>query len=454
MGKRGRKGNKRVTDKAKTKVDKQPFVSVCTPTYNRRPFIPYIIRCFEQQDYPRDKMEWIIVDDGTDSIEDLVRHLPYVKYHRVEGDKLNLGAKRNMMHKFVTGDIVVYMDDDDFYPKDRVSHAVKILTGNKKALCAGSSEIYIYFPHLKKTFQFGPYGPNHATAGTFAFKKKLLEDSSYDDDASLAEEKAFLKNYTVPFVQLDPLKAILVVSHTHNTFDKKKLLKQKGNKFVKDTDYTPHDFIKDKSLFDFYINGIEDHIKDYEPGRPSMKPDVIEETERRAIEREEQSEKIMKEGELKANRMRILANRGINITQFYPNGSKRVIPAIDAIGMLTKMEQEINELKSNQVMMSDNNGENSRALSTAEVLKLLSEQQKQIKQLTDHNSTLLSNRDSIINEFNSMKSAYEARIQELTGTITNVDTNIDTCTNINAITNTDIDNITTECATNADTNTY
>ena len=42
--------------------------------------------------------------------------------------------------------------------------------------------------------------------------------------AVLAEEKHFLKNYTIPFVQFDPFKTILVVSHEQNTFDKKKLL--------------------------------------------------------------------------------------------------------------------------------------------------------------------------------------------------------------------------------------
>ena len=39
----------------------QPFVSVCTPTFNRRPFINQMIRCFDIQDYPKDKLEWIII---------------------------------------------------------------------------------------------------------------------------------------------------------------------------------------------------------------------------------------------------------------------------------------------------------------------------------------------------------------------------------------------------------
>ena len=41
-----------------------PFVSLVTPTYNRRRFIPSLIRIIELQTYPRDRMEWILLDDG------------------------------------------------------------------------------------------------------------------------------------------------------------------------------------------------------------------------------------------------------------------------------------------------------------------------------------------------------------------------------------------------------
>jgi glycosyltransferase involved in cell wall biosynthesis len=59
-----------------------PFVSVCTPTFNRRPFIEMMIKCFDSQDYPKDKMEWVIVDDGSDPIEDMVKSHPNVKYYK------------------------------------------------------------------------------------------------------------------------------------------------------------------------------------------------------------------------------------------------------------------------------------------------------------------------------------------------------------------------------------
>jgi glycosyltransferase involved in cell wall biosynthesis len=248
-------------------------VSVCTPTFNRRPFIPYMIKCFEHQTYPKDLMEWVIVDDGTDSVADLVAHLPGVKYVRLE-TKIPLGQKRNLMHSNSTGEIIVYMDDDDYYPPERVAHAVHMLQTHPKALCAGSSILHTYFRHLGRIVEFGPYGPNHATAGTFAFKRALLADTAYEDHASLAEEKAFLKNYTVPFVQLDPRKTILVFSHEHNTFDKRTLLAP-GRTIMKDAALTVADFVKDAELAAFYTEGVHAALEAYPAGAPANKPDVL-----------------------------------------------------------------------------------------------------------------------------------------------------------------------------------
>lgn len=262
------------------KNTEKPFVSICTPTFNRRPFIATMFQCFRNQNYPRNLMEWIIVDDGTDKIQDLVKTsgIPQIRYFPIK-KKMNLGAKRNFMHTKATGSILVYMDDDDYYPPDRVSHAVEQLMKNPQALCAGSSELYLYFKHLQKMYQCGPYSPTHATAGTFAFRRELLSQTKYEEDAALAEEKAFLKEYTIPFVQLDPMKTILVFSHEHNTFDKRKLLKNQHPQFFKESTKTVDMFIKRDSERDikaFFMEDIDGLLLKYEPGEPKMKPDVIE----------------------------------------------------------------------------------------------------------------------------------------------------------------------------------
>lgn len=268
-----------------------PFVSVCTPTFNRRPFIPYIIKCFDNQVYPKDKMEWIIIDDGTDLIEDLVKNHPNIKYFKYT-TKMTLGKKRNLMHEKSKGEILVYMDDDDYYPPTRVSHAVERLLNNKKALCAGSSEIYIYYKHIHKMYQFGPYKETHATAGTFAFKRELLKDSKYDDSKSLAEEKDFLKDYSVPFVQLDPKHTILVFSHIHNTFDKRKLLEDTyKNPFTKVSNKSIDYFMSEENIKEFFLNKIDNLLNDYEAGRAEMKPDVLRQMEDIEVKRKEIIEK-------------------------------------------------------------------------------------------------------------------------------------------------------------------
>jgi|UniRef100_A0A6C0ILZ6 glycosyltransferase involved in cell wall biosynthesis len=259
---------------------KRPFVSVCTPTFNRRPFIPITFECFNNQDYPKNRIEWIIVDDGTDKIEDLIleSNIQQIRYFKVD-KKMALGEKRNFMHSKVKGDIIVYMDDDDYYPPERISHSVETLQKNPDALCAGASEIYIFFKHIQKMIQCGPYGPKHATAGTFAFRKKLLETCQYENHAAIAEERAFLKDYTVPFAQLDPLKTILVFSHEHNTFDKRKMFDNAHPQFFKESPKTVDTFIrqkKEQKIKEFFLHDIDDKLKVYEPGEAKNKPDVLE----------------------------------------------------------------------------------------------------------------------------------------------------------------------------------
>ena len=257
------------------KLPKRPFVSVCCVTFNRRPFIPFMLKCFQHQTYPRDKMELIIVDDGTDPIGDLVKDFPYIKYVRID-NKMTLGAKRNLSHTYAIGDLIAYADDDDFYPSERIAHAVKMLQDTPKAWVAGSSEMHIFFKHIGRTVQFGPYGPNHATAATFCFHKELLQYTQYEETASIAEEKQFLKQYTIPMVQLDTLKTILVFSHMHNSFDKKVLLEEENKSpFIKPSPYTVDDFISDPELKQFYMCDIDTYLRDYRPGDLTHKPDVV-----------------------------------------------------------------------------------------------------------------------------------------------------------------------------------
>jgi len=234
-----------------------------------------MLECFRSQDYPMDKIQWVIVDDGSDCVQDLITASGIKNIHYVRlPDRVPLGEKRNVMHQHATGDIIVYMDDDDYYPPTRVSHAVKMLHENPWALVAGASILHIYFKHLDKILEFGPYGKYHATAGTFAFwRVRMLQDAAYTNSAVIGEEKDFLKNYTVPMVQLDPKQVILVFSHAHNTFDKRSLLRDRSKTIVKDTNLKVEDFGLSANMADFFTSRMHVDLAAYAPGDPSLKPD-------------------------------------------------------------------------------------------------------------------------------------------------------------------------------------
>jgi glycosyltransferase involved in cell wall biosynthesis len=274
-------------------VKYEPFVSIICVTYNRRPFMETFFQCIRNQDYPKSRFECIILDDSdTDAIGDLVlkANIPQLKYFH-EKTKMPLGKKRNHSHTLIDpkSKYIIYFDDDDYHHPERISHSIEMLEKHPNALCAGASELYVYFKHISKMYQFGPYGPNHATAGTFCFRRKLLEISKYDDNACLAEEKAFLKDYTIPFLQLDPMKTILVISHNHNTFDKKKLLIDPYEKYTKESAKTVSMFISRKNevkIKKFFLDDIDDLLKDYDLGESKHKPDVLKQIEEIEMERE------------------------------------------------------------------------------------------------------------------------------------------------------------------------
>ena len=234
----------------------RPFVSVVTPTYNRRRFIPALIEIYKAQTYPKDRMEWLILDDGEDPVEDLfetaAKTIPNIRYMR-RPPKLLIGKKRNILNQEAKGEIIVAMDDDDYYVPERVAQAVTKLMAVPSVELAGSSEIYIYYSDNKKIYKFGPYHKFHATNGTMAWKRSYSLTHSYDETVTHAEESSFLEKYIHPMIQLDIEKVMLVISHSENTYDKKKLREQQSP-FVKETSMKIKQFIKDAKLREFFAN--------------------------------------------------------------------------------------------------------------------------------------------------------------------------------------------------------
>lgn len=231
----------------------RPFVSVIVPTYNRREFLPYLIHQFNYQTYPKDRLELLIIDDSPTSNEDLIpKDDKRIRYIYVS-EKLPLGKKRNMLNDMAKGDIIVCMDDDDYYSPDRVAHAVTKLQGSKN-LIAGSTVLHIYYPQFEGTgkptiYQFGPYNvQTHGTNATFCYYRQYLKNHRYLDDANKAEESHFTNKFTEPMTQLDPFKLMICLAHNNNTVEKTAFIPQ-----GKPTNIKIKDFFKkgDKKMLEW-----------------------------------------------------------------------------------------------------------------------------------------------------------------------------------------------------------
>lgn len=202
-----------------------PFVSVVTPTWNRAAFLPYLLYMFRYQDYPADRRELIILDDSDTSQIDTINALTNsdparfnIRYiHHPE--RLALGKKRNMLNELARGEYIVCMDDDDFYPADKLSYTVSMMQRHG-ALISGSDRIPIWYSHINRIFKTHAFGEQHILNGTFAYHRNYLKKHRYDDNCNLGEEQAFTDNFTVNPLQLPCERTILCISHSQNTFDK------------------------------------------------------------------------------------------------------------------------------------------------------------------------------------------------------------------------------------------
>lgn len=133
-----------------------PSVSIIMPCYQRRRFIPLIIANVMNQDYPKDKLELCILQDGDQDLfidEERLRKFRKAIYpvrlnyryepniRRTIGNKRNILVKSLASHKFVA-----CMDSDDVYMNTYIRYSVNALKQYKAGISTSVSMLFVY-PH-------------------------------------------------------------------------------------------------------------------------------------------------------------------------------------------------------------------------------------------------------------------------------------------------------------------
>lgn len=107
-----------------------PTVTVIVDTYNHERFIEQALGSVLDQDYPQSDMEIVVVDDGsTDKTPDLLRKF---------GEKITVIQKRNggqasafnAAIPLAKGEIVAFLDGDDWWAKNKLSTVMSEFSGN------------------------------------------------------------------------------------------------------------------------------------------------------------------------------------------------------------------------------------------------------------------------------------------------------------------------------------
>lgn len=210
-----------------------PPITIITPTYNRRNLTDLCFHNILSTDYPKDKIEWIIVEDHEDSTKmagDIFMsfqiQVPEVKIKYIPLlEKVTIGAKRNLGVEHATSDIILFMDDDDHYPSTSFRRRVSwLLKGTKRGASEGA-EIVCCTTLALYDLRTGISAVNvppwdlpfsqRISEATLTFRKSAWVDRKFPE-VSIAEGEEWISGREQKVIEIPPQQIIVAFSHGYN----------------------------------------------------------------------------------------------------------------------------------------------------------------------------------------------------------------------------------------------
>lgn len=208
-----------------------PSISVVTLIYNRRKFFDLARHNMILTDYPKDKIQWVIVDDSdiieeqaTDKIiqtqntfTDMdIKYVPLLK-------KTPVSQKRNIGVENCDNSIVLFMDDDDHFPETSFRRRVAWLTKHPllkpKAVCCTTIACYDLVTGVSAVncppFNI-PLGQRISEA-TLTFYKDWFMSHKFEKNIQVGEGESLIKDRESDILEIPPQQIIVAFSHGKNT---------------------------------------------------------------------------------------------------------------------------------------------------------------------------------------------------------------------------------------------
>jgi hypothetical protein len=225
-----------------------PLVSITTITKNRKLFTSMMLHQVEKMDYPKDKLEWIIVDDS-DILEDyefiksnvntlLGKKIKITCIHLTSADKNSISSKRNLAAEKASGEYICHVDDDDYYFHHSLKTKVAFLEHYKKTKgCIGSTKLPVY--NLTDDTSV-IYETNGLPEASMVYSKSFWAEKGFSEHIE-GEGYPFTSGRREQCLDIPYLFSMIAVNHGKNVTGKTRLYtgntnNHKASKKVEDSD--------------------------------------------------------------------------------------------------------------------------------------------------------------------------------------------------------------------------
>ena len=196
-----------------------PLVSCLMPTANRRRLAAQAIQYFFQQDYP--SRELIVIDDGSDSIRDLMPADDRIRYRRLE-TTLTMGAKHNIAADEARGEMLIHWDDDDWMAPWRISYQVRQLL-HQPSTISGLARLWYYEPVTGRAWKYtySMQDKPWIAGGTFCYTKDFWRQRPFPD-MNEGADTVYIWSLPPEIVSsIDDDRFYVAMAHAGNTSPKK-----------------------------------------------------------------------------------------------------------------------------------------------------------------------------------------------------------------------------------------
>jgi glycosyltransferase involved in cell wall biosynthesis len=205
-------------------------VSIVIPTYNRKKFETLIEYNINIQDY-FNIIEVIILDDSDVDRPLCIKTRIPIRYYTVP--RISIGMKRNAGVKLAQGDYIAFIDTDDMYSPEYISHSIFEMETSGKSI-AGSADMNMWSGN--QFYKQRCVYIHLLNEATMVFKKSAWQPFG---DTNSNEAVPFLEKNIENIIETNIDRVMCCLCHKDNTVDKTPWLadKYKSNPM---TQYSKH----------------------------------------------------------------------------------------------------------------------------------------------------------------------------------------------------------------------